>query len=671
MRRFMGSLSLGVRWRAGRVAIAALAAGSVLVAMPLFASASSSQRSVWSGPVAVDRAGANPLTGVVSCPSVDQCTTVDSLGQEVTFGPHSPGHTWRHMLDPGGATVSCPTTQLCVAVVLNSGFSPQRLLSFQPKTGQVIREWNVWPNSLDSIACPSTSHCTAVGLKWETTWNPQRAGSEAIISSTELARVDGRLDFVNCPAATVCIALEQGGPAGREVTFDPTSGRVNYVGVKDVGGTYLTGLSCFDSAHCTAVDELGDQVTFDSDNGTVNAAGVTTIEPPGDAPNAVSCPAANQCTAVDIRGNEVTFDPTSGTVDPAGVQTIHTGDANGYSVAVTCPATNLCTSVSGSGEEATFTPPSGAASATVLDPGQPLVAISCPSSHRCAAIDNANGFGLNLSTKKPRAGKPLPLGTSRALGVSCSSSTQCTAVSFPEHAEVTFNPVTNRVNAAGLRAIDPNGNPVAVSCPTTRKCVAIDFQGNDIVFNPSTGKVLTTGTVLQAQNAGMVNDLSCPSAHQCTVIDGQGNGQIAFTFNPGPAGPYVGDRIDLSKRYGMSDIQGIDCPSLTECVVVSGYSTVLAFKPTNGRAVGPGLVTLNPNDNQQLHGVSCSSARECVAISESSEALIFDPKARQKTLTNLETIPQAADLTGISCAPGGPCVAVDAAGNAFIAAQHK
>jgi hypothetical protein len=670
MRSVVGVFSRTVGWKACQVVISVVAAGSVAVAIPLLASASSAQRWAWSRPVAVDRTGANPLLGL-SCPSSDQCTTVDNVGQEVTFDPHSPGHTWRHMLDARGATVSCPSTRLCVAAVGPGGFSPHRLLAFRPKSGKVIREWRIWQNVIDSVSCPSTSQCTAVGWNRETTWDPQTAGSAAIMTSTQVAGIDGGLSIVTCPVVSRCTALVTGRPLGDEVTFDPTTGLVTLVGVKTIG-EYLTGLSCFDSAQCTAIDEFGNEVTFDPEIGQVNAAGTAAIEPAGDGPGGVSCPAANQCTAVDLHGNEVTFDPTSGTVNAAGIQPLHTGQSPDYPVAVDCPASNQCTTVSDTGKEATFTPPAGAASATVIDRGQSLASVSCPSSGRCAAIDATNAFGLDLSTKRTRVGGPLKLGTKLALAVSCSSATQCTAVGYPDHAEVTFNPVTLRVNAAGLRTIDPTGNPLAVSCPTTTKCVAVDFQGNDIVFNPSSGKVLSTGGVLQGPNIGSGFDLSCPSAHQCTVVDAStGASTWAFTFNPGPAGKYVGDRVDLSQRYNMSDVQGIDCPSVTECVVVSGWSTELAFKPIGGRLVGPGLVTVSPKYHEQLHGVSCASTHRCVAIGEGSEAVIFDPTGRRTTLKTMRTIPQAAVLAAVSCAPHGPCVAVDAAGNAFIAAQRK
>jgi hypothetical protein len=664
----MGLFSCDVAGRAGRrVASSTVAVALIAVAIPLLASATSAQRPVWSAPVAVDRTGVNPLLGL-SCPSVNQCTTVDNLGQEVTFDPHSPSHTWRHMVDARGATVSCPSTTLCVAGVSGNG---ARLLAFRPKSGRVIREWRVWQHVIDSISCPSTGQCTAVGWNWETTWNPQTTGSAAIMTSTKVAGIDGGLHFVTCPVTSLCTALVTGVPLGDEATFDPTTGLVNHVGVKAVGG-YLTGLSCF-YAQCTAVDEFGDEVTFDSELGQVNAAGTVPIEPAGNGPEGVSCPAANQCTAVDLHGNEVTFDPASGTVNAAGVQALHTGQLPGYPAgAVVCPASNQCTAVSDTGMEATFTPPAGAASATVIDRGQPLAAISCPSSGQCAAIDATNAFGLDLSTKETRVGRPLNLGTKRAVALSCSSATQCTAVGYPDHAEVTFNPATRRVNAAGVRTIDPTGKPVAISCPTLTKCVAVDFEGNDIVFNPSSGKVLATGGVLQGPNIGSGFDLSCASARQCTVVDAStGASTWAFTFNPGPAGKHVGDRVDLTQRYNLTDVQGIDCPSVTECVVVSGWSTELAFNPHGGRLVGPGLVAVNPKNPEQLEGVSCASTQRCVAISQWGEAMIFDPTGRQKTLNTLKTIPQAAALAGVSCAPSGPCIAVDAAGNAFIAAQRK
>jgi hypothetical protein len=363
---------------------------------------------------------------------------------------------------------------------------------------------------------------------------------------------------------------------------------------------------------------------------------------------------------VDSRGNEVTFDPTSGTASAAGVQKVHTGSS--YSTALDCPRADQCTAVGGAGKAATFTPPAGAVKAALIDRGGSLVGVSCPSADRCTTIDAGHEFALGLGGKRARVGRPREIvGDFGLQAVSCATSTQCTAVDWKNHSELTFDPVTRAINRAGLRPIDPAGTLTAVACPTAAKCVAVDLQGYEVTFDPENGKVVTGARKLRRMDN--VFRVSCPAADQCTAVDSQEE----LTFDPRPSGLEFLGRASFFARYGVSGMNGLSCPSRTECVAIAGRDE-LAFRPLSGHVIGGGKKGIGPTSGaEQLNAVSCSSVHRCVAVGNGGVEVSFDPASPRRRA--VATISQAAALTSVSCVPTGRCVAVDAAGNAFVATR--
>jgi hypothetical protein len=636
--------------RCERVAVSAVAVAIVAVALPLLAAAGSSRS--WSGPIAVDRTDANQLLGV-SCPMAKQCTTADLVGQEVTFDPGKPGRTWRHMIDARGIAVACPSTSLCVSVA--SQGQHQRGRAFRPKSGRILRSWRTAHTGTRAVTCVSTRQCTAVGGSGrEVTFDPETA---KIVSNARVVPSSETLTAVACPSARQCSAtIYTGGQFGQEVTFDPVSGTAG----KQLGAGYtMHGVSCPSTSQCTTVDDIGDEVTFDPVTAQENAAGLAAIAP-GRTLTGVSCPSLTQCTAVDFRGNELTFDPATGTANGAGLQPLHVGDQPDYATALDCLSVSQCIAVGGAGKEATFTPASGAGKATLIDRGGSLVAISCPSSSRCTALDRAHEFALRLGGKRARVGRPRELATDFGLArVSCPSATQCTVVDFKDHEELTFNPASGTVNRAGARTIDPAGNLTDVSCPTVTKCVAVDGPGFELTFNPRTGKVL--GAPRKLRRMFNVFRVSCPSAHQCTAVDSQEE----VTFDPRPSGLKFLGRASFWERYGVSGMNGLSCPSRTECVAIAEVDE-LAFHPTSGRAIAGGKTRIDA-PSIALSDVACSSVHRCVAVEFGGGAVSFNPVSPSHRART--TISQAATFNAVSCAPGGRCVAVDVAGTAFVASR--
>jgi alpha-galactosidase len=327
----------------------------------------------------LDAAG-DPIPGnllSVSCPSDDQCTGVDILGQEVTFDPTSPsGATVASMRGTTLDSVDCLTTDDCVGLTRTGTaftFDPR---ATHPRAG-AIQAVDPGAGEPTAVSCPALNECVVVdGEGEEVTFNPAHLKGEHVTR----AAVDANLYLaaVSCPTTNQCTATGGGGnDSDSVVTFDPTDGSViaGPTSIDSATGNGLSSVSCPTASQCTAADGTGNEVTFDPTTETANAAGVVALEGDDAAGagvfNDVSCSSSTQCTAVDAYGNEVTFDPTSGTVNPAGVQSI---DPNGEGLqALACSSTtDQCTAVDLDGDAVTFSPSSGTVSdagVTLVDPG--------------------------------------------------------------------------------------------------------------------------------------------------------------------------------------------------------------------------------------------------------------------------------------------------------------
>jgi hypothetical protein len=152
--------------------------------------------------------------------------------------------------------------------------------------------------------------------------------------------------------------------------------------------------------------------------------------------------------------------------------------------------------------------------------------VACPSPVQCTAVDNDGG----QLTFRPRTGRRIAQSTiDGAVGldgpsggsnyeldaVRCPISARCVAVDTLGN-EVTFNPGTGRRSA--LRAIDPGGSLVGLSCPTVTMCMAVDSAGHEVAGDPAGGRwVLST-----VPGAAALTAVACPSPIECIAVDSVG-----------------------------------------------------------------------------------------------------------------------------------------------------
>jgi hypothetical protein len=275
------------------------------------------------------------LTGV-SCLSATSCTAVGvstaAGGHGTPLAEHWDGKTWRleaTKAPAGGGqleSVSCPSASTCVATGLaETGAGGNQIAGLAERWRSGGAGWAITTTPaqaggslLDSVSCPSMSHCVAAGTAGysRTTkphdlieiWDGTRWTAPKVPSSTGLA---GLLS-VTCPTATSCVATGNAQPSS---LAHPTATSLVYAGstwtlhaVSQPAGSKapadLDGVACLSATSCTAVGfaTFGPQATegvVEHWNGHIWAnrtvAGSTTTV---STFHGVSCPSASLCYAV-------------------------------------------------------------------------------------------------------------------------------------------------------------------------------------------------------------------------------------------------------------------------------------------------------------------------------------------------------------------------------------
>jgi hypothetical protein len=231
-----------------------------------------------------------------------------------------------------------------------------------------------------------------------------------------------------CPSSSQCTAVTG---SGKEVTFDPAApaGRTSAT----VDSSTVYGLACPTVTQCTAVDFSGQEVTFNPKS--PGSPTPKTVDGTAGL-NAVACPSTSLCVAVDNNGEELAFNPAA-----PGTPALHTIAPGTYLAAVACPSTTQCSAVDGLGRVVTFNPgsPAGASLADV-DGGRYLVSISCPSTSFCVAVDGL-GYAVEGNPAIASSWKSHRIaGATYIAAVSCTSTALCVASDHSGHALIGIVP---------------------------------------------------------------------------------------------------------------------------------------------------------------------------------------------------------------------------------------
>jgi len=267
--------------------------------------------------------------------------------------------------------------------------------------------------------------------------------------------------------------------------------------------------------------------------------------------------------------------------------------------------------------------------------------VSCASTSACMAVGSYYETGLFQA--KPLAERwngtewsiqstPSPSGAKEAwlAGVSCASTTACTAVGRYENSSGAEVPLAERWNGTEW-SIQSTPSPSGathsilsgVSCPSTTACKAVgryhNSSGKEVTlaerWNGTEWSIQSTPNPSGAYGSSLAS-VSCVTT-VCTAVGQGGSGTLAERWNgtewslqstPNPSGS------------SSSPLESVSCASSSACMAV-GYAD-----PSSGGAVTLAerwngtewslQSTPNSSGVNFLSGVSCSSPNQCVAVGE-------------------------------------------------------
>ncbi|MDT4916184.1 MAG: hypothetical protein QOH89_884 [Pseudonocardiales bacterium] len=645
----------------------------------------------------------------VSCTSSTACTAVGALSPysggghfETPLVQRWNGTGWTQQTTPALSysgeldSVSCKGSTFCMAV----GFDADT--DFVPVRA-VAEVWNgatwtgVSPDSsarLSSVSCTSSTACTAVGnfdaggvaaFRWNgTTW-----ATQSVVTSSSYF-----LQGVSCVGSSLCVAV------GRPGLIERWNGTSWHVVSQPKGGSaYLTGVSCTATTSCVAVG---------SKPGSTSSARLTLVEhwngtawtakaspnPAGStqaALESVSCTSDTACDAVGTNEGTNFLDPHktiaehwNGTSWTLKTTPNHPHVKINELHAVSC--TNECVAVgqwaNDSVKPRVFAERETAGTWALPAAAPPrrkvpslLGSVSCTSSAFCVAIGNDRiecgiaGCGSTPLIERWTGARWIAVEPKFAWleGVSCSSSSACTAVGFTYDSGKHERLAVRRWNGTSwvTQSISSayEGELAAVSCTSSTSCTAVGFfLGSDAKARPLVmrwnGSSWARVSAPYPNPRSYLNSVSCTSTTACTAVgsySGAGGAVNAFVerwngtvwvqqATPLPA--------DDSALYSVS------CTSSTACTAVGSHlshSLPLAMS-WNGTSW---VIRTTPTlaGNNELRGVSCTSSTACVAVGTAASSPLTE-RWNGSTWTIEPAGPADAALYAVSCVSGSVCTAV-------------
>jgi hypothetical protein len=554
------------------------------------------------------------------------------------------GGTWTEHLPgtPPGAVsslldgVSCTSATVCVAVGSYQKSSGPTFTLAEVRSGNT---WSVQPshnlpgsNALTAVSCSSANSCTAAGYNF---LHPRQIALAEILSGNQWV-----------------IQLHSSPPGDND---------------------FLRGVSCSSAASCSAIgDEVGASVGSVQGALALVRSGSTWLRrlpanPSGDYGvnlRGVSCTSASFCIAVGEYGVDVDADLTlteawnSKTdkwtiLPPANPASVKRADY--ILIGDSCLTTTMCAAVGA--DEYTGVPLAEFQHDTTWAPVpavQPahasiglLNAVSCPSvdgagSLNCMAVgfyQNSSGTSFTLAEMWSAntwtiTATPLPSGATSGylFGVSCSSSTSCTAVGYYTNSsgmDVALAEVWDGHTWTIQTIPNPTGvSWQAVSCSSANSCTAVGYYTSSGasyfavvgVQSGTTWSLHFPPTPPSALDSSLTS-VSCSSASACTAVGYYVNGSGKATLADVGSGNTwsIQPTPNLSAVAG-NVLEGDSCSSASACTAVGNYTNNSGMDGALAQVQSGSTWSIQPTPNpsgaefSDLTGVSCAAATVCTAV---------------------------------------------------------
>ena len=605
---------------------------------------------------------------------------------------------------------------VCIAGTLCSVVIHAGVAEAAPSTWSIISSPNQGSgnNELSSapqgpaVSCTSPTSCVAVGSytnssgvnqtliqSWDgTAWT--------IASSPDQGNNDNELGGVSCTNPTDCMAvgyytnssgvnqtlIESWDGTAWTISSSPDQG-------SDING--LDGVSCISSTSCVAVGSYFDdgsesgQTLIESWDGTA-----WTITPSPDQGSnepglsGVSCTSSTSCVAV---GNytssgvsQTLIESWDGTAWTITSSPNERGVSNGLD-GVSCTSSTSCVAVGNyqgptsqtlvetwNGTSWGIAPsPNQGSDPTYLD--NVLFGVSCTSSTSCTAVGYyTNGTGVSQTLVESLDGTAWSITSSpneggdgdQLGGVSCTGPINCTAVGYytngtgvtqtlVESGSTPPPTITSFAPASG-----PASTVVAITGTYLSGATQVSFNG---VRSFAVSKDTATKIWAQVPTHATTGEVSV------TTDGGTVESATDFTVTQTPPSPWS---VTPSPNQGSigSNLNGVSCTSSTSCVAVGDYDGANGVRQTlvetwNGTRWS---ISASPNPSStysSLSGVSCTSSTNCVAVgsyllaSGSGQTLIETLKGTTWSVASSSGPSSTSNgLNGVSCTSSTSCVAV-------------
>jgi len=253
------------------------------------------------------------------------------------------------------------------------------------------------------------------------------------------------------------------------------------------------------------------------------------------------------------------------------------------------------------------------------------------------------------------------------LGMSCTSSTACTAVGSSGPLEVWLG--------------YGSGRPFA---PMAQRSAAKATKTTTLAerWDGAHWRIERTPNPAGSANSSL-NAVACSSRHACTAV---GSAVAGAVFIP-LAERWNGSRWSIERTprppgSTNSELLGVSCPASRECFAVGDYETAsnvfagFAERWNGSRWTLAGVI--RAGTSAFLDSVSCSSAKLCTAVGGYEVTNISLPLAeRWSGRWHKQHMPGTGSLYGVSCATSSQCTAVGSRPNgqpgesALLAMQWK
>lgn len=223
----------------------------------------------------------------------------------VSTNPSSSAPSWSAPAGIGSGSVnsiSCPSTTLCVAVGVGE------VVTSTDPTGGALK-WTAVPvdgtNALEAVSCPTMSFCEAVDSQGNSVSSPDPTGGSSKWTVHPSVDTNQRFRSLSCPSISLCVAVDTEGDDGHIATSTGPASDTAWKTVSvepAMSFRTLWGVSCPSISLCVVVDDNG--YAFTSTQPTGDAAAWSSVLADGRAsPTAVSCSGPALCTLVDTYGN--------------------------------------------------------------------------------------------------------------------------------------------------------------------------------------------------------------------------------------------------------------------------------------------------------------------------------------------------------------------------------